>query len=88
VGYIVAYNWSAIIGYGVMLLAYGPLMLGWASLEQAIVFGALARLLWYAYLWFLARSALKVEGLMAGGFILLDFLLSRILDAITYRMML
>ncbi|MGE0118867.1 MAG: hypothetical protein AB7S71_23950 [Dongiaceae bacterium] len=88
VGYIVVYNWSAIIGYGVLLLAYGPLMLGWASLEQAIVFGSLARLLWYAYLWFLARRALNVDGLMAGGFILLDFLLSRILDAITYRMML
>jgi hypothetical protein len=88
VGYIVAYNWSAMISYGLLLLAYGPLMLGWTSLEQSIVLGALARLLWYGYLWFLVRKALNIDGFMAGGFVLADFLLSRVLDAITYRMML
>ena len=88
VGYIVAYNWSATIAYGLLLLAYGPLIMGWASPEQSVVFDWMARLLWYAYLWFLARRALGVDGLVAGGLVLADFLLSRILSRVTYEMML
>lgn len=88
VGYIVVYNWSAIIGYALLLLAYGPLILGWATPEQSLVFDWLARLLWYGYLWFLARRALGIDGLVAGGFVLTDFLLSRVLGVIAYQMML
>jgi hypothetical protein len=87
VGYVVAYNWSKIIRYGLLLLAFGPLILGWVSPQGTVVFELLARFIWYGYLWFLTRKALGVDGLAAGGFVLLDFFLTQLVSGIRFQMM-
>lgn len=88
VGYIAVYNWSAILGYGLFLIAYSPLIAGWASPETSEYLAWLARALWLAYLWFLARRALGIDGFAPAGLILTDFLLGRALSIVAYQMML
>ncbi|MGE0093311.1 MAG: hypothetical protein AB7M05_14375 [Alphaproteobacteria bacterium] len=74
VGYIVAYNWAAVIQMGVMLPA---------AAVQAMIPGGAGGLIMLPvviatafYQWFIARSALRVGGGTAAGIVGFDFALS------------
>jgi hypothetical protein len=81
VGYIVAYNWSSLVisfvwvpGALLAITAFGP-------------FGAVAaKLVLFAYLWFIARTALSIGGGAAAAIAVLDFALSYALDGVTDSM--
>ncbi len=78
--YIAAYNWSLVIVYAVFLMvtviaASGLLPLGLAALMTFVVtVGVLA------YQWYIARVMLALSGPGAGGIVLLDLVISVILD--------
>jgi len=86
VGYITVYNWSAILGYGLLLLASAPHAAGMASAELDDILSHLAYLIFLGYLWFLAKSALGVDGIVAAGFVLLDFVLTMTLAIVQAAM--
>jgi hypothetical protein len=87
-GYIAVYNWSAIGGSALDLLAAIPAMLGLISLDVSLTLSWFAYFVYLAYLWYIARHTLKVEGPVAGGFVLLDFVLTMLLSQVSLAMML
>jgi hypothetical protein len=84
VGYIVAYNWSALVQIGLLLLA---IMLARglpAGLGGALINGVHLALLVYA--WMIARLALGVGPFAAVGIVVLDTVLSLFIGAVADRM--
>lgn len=88
IAYIVAYNWSSILQMGVhivvLTLAAGQMLPTIAlSILGLVVFAALL-----TYVWFIAKTALKIGGLPAAGLVAIDvmigFLLAGIEDAMIY----
>ncbi len=80
VGYIVAYNWAAVIQMGVMLPA---------AAVQAMIPGSAGGLIMLPvviatafYQWFIARTALRVGGGTAAGIVGFDFALSLLVAGI------
>ena len=86
VGYIVVYNWSAIIAYSLFLLASAPHAAGMVSSGVGDALSHLGYLVFLGYLWFLAKSALALDGVAAAGFVLLDFGLTMVLSLVTANM--
>jgi hypothetical protein len=86
-GYIAVYNWSAIVAAALDLLASLPGIMGLMSFESMVLLSWLAYLLFIGYLWFLAKNALKLEGLLASGIVLLDVVLSWMLSLVSFGMM-
>jgi hypothetical protein len=88
VGYIVAYNWSAILQIGVLL----PI----AAIDASrllpefvgIALGVAAGIALLVYAWFVAKTALRTSGLPAAGFVAMEVMLAelvtRIKDAMIY----
>ena len=83
-GYIAVYNWSAVGGAALHLVAAVPAMLGLVSIDASLT---LSWLVYLVYLWFIAKHSLKVEGPVAAGFVFLDFVLSLLLSQIATSMM-
>jgi len=75
-GYIAVYNWSTIILVSASLLVWLPTFGGITAPETSDALGFLIYHLFYIYLWFLARTALKIEPLNAVGLILVDYVLT------------
>jgi len=85
-GYLVAYNWSMVLQYAVIV----PISI---LTGTGVIPPELGRFVWLvafslilAYLWFIARSALTVPPVTAAGFVLLDVLLSALIDGIAAGM--
>ncbi|MGH6932966.1 MAG: hypothetical protein ACREEE_11100 [Dongiaceae bacterium] len=87
VGYIVVYNWLALITSFAHLLISVPIFLGvWATDTG----GLIGELLYYALLvlaWFVARNSLRIEWLPAVGLVFVDYVLTEILNATLVFMM-
>lgn len=74
--YIVAYNWAALIQ---LAIATAALVLGGGLLGGAgnlLIFGSIV--LQFFYQWSVARQALEIPGLPAGGLVFVDFLVGRV----------
>jgi hypothetical protein len=85
-GFIVAYNWASLIQLLVLLPAYGlaaSQMLP-PGASQALSFAAWGAIL--VYEWFVVRTALALPGLAAAGIVLLDVILSLIVDGLADAM--
>lgn len=86
VGYIVVYNWAAVLQNA----AYLPLAMlaidgvAPSSVANPLALGMLALIL--AYGWFIARVALEVTALAAAGIVALDLALSILINAVADRM--
>lgn len=81
-GYLCAYNWSMVLQNAALL----PLV-GLTAME--VLPGELMQLLWLvaivaimSWLWFIARTTLKVSAFTAAGLVLLDELMSLLIDGI------
>ena len=79
---IIAYNWASVIA---SLLTLAPLLVYAAGLIDArhglaAVLGL--KLVICGYLWFIARASLGVPGLTAAGLVLIDVLLSVLMDGL------
>ena len=78
--FVAAYNWASVLQHVAMvpvaLLSVSEVMPdGIAALAELAVIVA-----FLGYLWFVARTALEIDGLMAAGFVLLDILVSMTLS--------
>ncbi len=87
IGYIVAFNWSQVIQMAVLLPAIGLIALGAPAGDG----GGLLRLtVWFLilfYEWFITRTALGVTAMGAVGFVVLDFVINRIIYMTTLGML-
>ena len=74
IGFIVAYNWAAVWQMAVMLLA---VLIGWLwgapGFLQLMKFFAVVAIL--VYQWFIAKTALGINGIEASGVVVLDLVL-------------
>lgn len=86
-GFIIAYNWSAVI---IMLILLPPFAL---YSVQGIGAGAagflnlLATMAVLYYRWFLTRTALETTGGLALGLVVIDLLLSIVIDMVGNRLL-
>lgn len=83
IGYIVAYNWAAVLQNAVFIPVHMLWMTGVVPAEAGfllwlVVFGAIL-----VYLWFIARTALGLTPLGASGIVALDILLSLFVSTVT-----
>jgi len=74
-GFIAVYNWSSILFVGTQLVIRLPTVFGVASVGLAGWLNAIAIGFFQLYLWFVAREALKVNGITAVGLVAVDFVL-------------
>ena len=81
-GYLSAYNWSMVLQNAVLLPLAGLTALDVlpANLTQILWLVALVAIM--GYLWFIVRTALEVGAFAAAGLVLLDELLSMLIDGI------
>lgn len=85
-GYIVAFNWSAVLQVAafVPVAAITGLSLLPPPLDVLLHFAVVAALL--AYSWFIAKTALRIGGLAAGGLVALDVLIGLLISGISDAM--
>lgn len=80
--YLTAYNWSMVLQY----VAFVPLSifvgLGLVSADLGELCWLVAFALMSAYLWFVARSGLGVTPMTAAGLVIVDVLISVLIDAV------
>jgi len=82
-GYMVAYNWSTVWQNLVylplaMVSEMGVLSFAAASTLSVAVLAAV-----FVYIWFITRTALQVNALVAAGIVAVDFLISIFLNIVT-----
>jgi hypothetical protein len=87
IAYIVAYNWSSILQMGVhivvLTLAAGQMLPELAlDLLDWIVFAAVLY-----YIWFIAKTALRISPLPAAGLVVIDVMISFLIAGIEIPMM-
>lgn len=86
--YIAAYNWSAVLRIALFLIvavaaASGLLPPGPAALINFVAYIAIL-----AYQWFIARVGLEISPAGAGGIVILDVIISLIIEEYTSRLLL
>jgi hypothetical protein len=79
-GYIAVYNWSATILVGAVVFAWLPTFAGITASDTSNTLAFLTYHLFYIYLWFLARTAVKIDPLPALGLIFVDYVLTFLLS--------
>ena len=84
--YIVAYNWASVW----QNLVYLPFVilseLGYLSAGAGRAMGMLVLIMVMLYTWFITKTALRITGVLATGLVVLDFVVSIILNALTEGM--
>jgi hypothetical protein len=85
-GFIVVYNWSQVVQYGVFLVATGLAESGLLPSELAVGIASAATVAVLGYEWFIARVALDISASAAVMIVLVDLvlgvLISRVADAL------
>jgi hypothetical protein len=86
IGFIVAYNWASVLQIGV-LLPVAVIGAGEAlPAEVGAIVSVAASLALLAYSWFIAKTALRVTGLIAAGIVAMDVLISILLATVKHMM--
>src|SRR5262249_41199097 len=75
-GYIVVYNWSSIILVGAEVLVWIPTLAGMTSAETSRSLEFIIYHVYLVYLWFIARSALRIQPTSAVGMVFADYILT------------
>jgi hypothetical protein len=79
--YLAATNWASIIAYHFQLLVV-ILMVGLLPEILMPLVGLALRACLLAYAWFIARSCLKISGMAAAGFVVLEFIVAMFIQII------
>jgi hypothetical protein len=79
--YLAATNWASIVAYHFQLLVV-ILMVGLLPEILMPLVGLALRACLLAYAWFIARSCLKVSGMAAAGFVVLEFIVAMFIQII------
>lgn len=85
--YIVAYNWSAGIQVGILLIVLIVESSGVAPGGVVVMFGVVATVLILLYHWYVLRIGLEVSGLPAAALVAGDFMLARIIHGVSQGML-
>ncbi|HUL07815.1 MAG TPA: hypothetical protein VLV76_15955 [Candidatus Acidoferrum sp.] len=86
-GYIVVYNWSQILIVAAELLSWLPTLMGITTADTSASLYRIVFFLFLIYLWFIARTALRIDAFSAVGMAFMSFALTRVL-AFVHREML
>lgn len=81
-GYITVYNWSSILFVGTRVLVWLPTLAGSTSAGLSDTLDTIAYYLFQVYLWFIAREALRIDGITAIGVVFTDFVLTLALSVL------
>ena len=87
VGYIVAYNWSAVLQVGLLLPVAAIDALELLPAPTGDVLGYAAAIALLVYAWFIAKTALNTGGLPAAGFVAMDVMISVLIFSIKHTML-
>ena len=79
--YLAATNWASIIAYHFQLLVV-IFMVGLLPEILMPLVGLALRACLLAYAWFIARSCLKISGMAAAGFVVLEFIVAMFIQII------
>ncbi len=86
IGYIVVYNWSAFLAVALALVVSTVHLTGFLSPGFLGLLGLAAYAAWLGYLWFVTKLALNVDGLVATALVVLEFVLSEVLQQVSFYM--
>lgn len=86
-GYIAVYNWSSILFIATQVLAWLPSMTGFTTTAFSENLHTAAYCAMQVYWWFIAREALKIDGVVAVGFVFVNFVLMLLLSALHFIML-
>jgi hypothetical protein len=86
-GYITVYNWSATILITASVLVWMPTFGGITTAETSDSLVFVIYHLFYVYLWFIARVALKTDPLTAVGLTFVDYVLGYLLSYVHIAML-
>ena len=81
-GFIVAYNWTSLIQLAILLPAYGIAALGILPAGLGSAVADVAEIATLVYEWYVIRTALQVPGLGAAGVLLMDVVLSLVIQTL------
>jgi hypothetical protein len=83
VGFIVALNWSTLIQLAIMTPAHVIAATGLLSFDFNLILVLGAELAYLVYEWFITRTALRLSGLGAVGFVVVDFVIGNLVNQIS-----
>ena len=83
VGFIVALNWSQLLQLAVLTPAHVIASTGLLSFDLNLVLVLGAVLACLVYEWFITRTALRLSGLGAVGFVVIDFVISNLANQLS-----
>jgi hypothetical protein len=75
-GYIVVYNWSKMLLVSAQVLVWLPTLMGVMAAETSHSLDRIVYLIFLIYLWFIARSALRLDPFSAIGMVFTSFVLT------------
>ena len=81
--YIIAYNWAGLLQNALFLPVVMLQLVSGPATEAIEIFSLIALGYILAYVWFVARTVLRVPALTAAGLVILDMVLSVLLNAVT-----
>jgi hypothetical protein len=86
-GYIVAYNWAAVLQNALYMPIVGLTVAGALPAALASALGLVALSVIMLYTWFITRTALDIGAPAAVGIVVFDFILSIFIDAFADSML-
>src|SRR5262245_34291903 len=81
-GYLVVYNWSKMLLVSAQVLVWLPTLMGLAAAETSHSLEVVVRFVFLIYLWFIARTALRIDPFSAIGMVFTSYVLSFVLTII------
>lgn len=81
VGYIIAYNWSAVITTAIFALPTALYVLGLATYGLSILYAVAFGIIVAQYRWFLAKTSLGISGGLAALIVAADFCVNGLIGA-------
>jgi len=85
--YIIAYNWAGVLQNALFLPIAMLQMTGGPAAEATKLLSLIALGYILAYVWFISRTVLHIPALTAAGLVILDMMLSVLLNAVTDSML-
>jgi hypothetical protein len=82
IGFIVALNWGALLQLAILTPAHVLAGTNLLPTSFGVALVLVAEFAALAYEWFITRAALKVPGLGAAGFVLIDFMIGNLVNQV------
>jgi hypothetical protein len=87
ISFIVAYNWSAVLQNALFLPIEILALAGFLQANTANFLGLIAIAAVVVYIWFITRSALEISGALASGIVIIDILMSILINTVAFDLL-